>query len=222
MIKIEISEKINEVCPSIALGCIQGSVKVEDINEGLWQTILKTCGEISEAMEVADIAKSKNIKDGRSVYRSLGVDPTRYRLSSESLLRRAIKGKDLYQVNNVVDINNLISIKSMYPICLYDADKIDDTIYFTVGEAGDTYEGIGRGAFNVENFPVFADNNNGKFGSTTSDSEKTMITKETQEILMILVSFNGDEALEAYVKESVELLKKYADGEALTYHIIKK
>ncbi len=218
--KIYISDKIKEASPNITLGCIMGKVKVEKHNPQLWEEILKMCNDISTAMEVTDIAKSKNIKDGRMVYRSLGIDPTRYRLSSESLLRRAIKGKDLYQVNNVVDINNLISIKSKYPVCTYDVEKLKGTIKFTVGEAGDFYEGIGRGMFNVENFPVFEDGE-GKFGSTTSDSERAMITNETKEFLMILVSFNGDKAMEAYLNEAVDLLTKYASGEGLLYQCIK-
>lgn len=219
MINIQIDNRIKEVAKNIKLGCIQGRVKVVGHDKRLWEEVLLVCQDLAESMEVADIAKSKNIKDGRAVYRSLGVDPTRYRLSSEALLRRAIKGKDLYQVNNVVDINNLISIKSMYPICTYDVEKIDETIYFTVGKEGEAYEGIGRGEFHIENFPVFGDEK-GKFGSTTSDSERAMIKEDTKEILMILVAFNGDDALAGYLEEAKKLLEEYANGEDIEMKII--
>ncbi len=69
-----------------------------------------------EKHEVKDIASFYNIEASRKAYRACGKDPTRYRLSSESLLRRVLKGKGLYKVNNIVDINNLLSLKYHYSI----------------------------------------------------------------------------------------------------------
>ena len=155
--------------------------------------------------------KIKNIETSRIAYKKLGKDPSRYRLSSESFAKRVVKGMDLYKVNNVVDINNLISLESFYSVGTYDLSKLGKEIIFTVGEENQRYDGIGRGSINLENLPVFEDEI-GKFGSTTSDSERAMITSDTNHILMNIIAFDKDEELNRYLDYAIDLLEKYADA----------
>jgi hypothetical protein len=49
------------------------------------------------------------IKALRDAYRALGNDPTRYRGSSEALVRRITQGKELYRVNTVVCMASISS-----------------------------------------------------------------------------------------------------------------
>ena len=73
------------------------------------------------------------------------------------------------------------------------------------------YDGIGRGSINLENLPVFEDEI-GKFGSTTSDSERAMITSDTKHILMNIIAFDKDKELNRYLDYAIDLLEKYADA----------
>ena len=52
------------------------------------------------------------VKATKNAYRTLGKDPNRYRPAAESLMRRIANGKGLYQISNVVDVLNYISIKN--------------------------------------------------------------------------------------------------------------
>ena len=45
--------------------------------------------------------------DARTLYKALGLDPTKTRPSNEALLRRALKGESLYRINTLVDALNL-------------------------------------------------------------------------------------------------------------------
>lgn len=209
MKNIYISEEIKETCPYIALGCIQSEIVVKDTDEKLYSEITDYCNTMREKMVVADIAKQRNIKDTRKAYRSLGKDPTRYRSSAEALARRIIKGQELYSINNIVEINNLISLQSLYPVCAYDLSKIQGDITLKRAEKGTKYNAIGRGQLNIEYLPVFCDEL-GYFGSTTSDSERGMIDKSTKDILMIIVSFNGRAGLDKHIKNMARLLKEFA------------
>jgi DNA/RNA-binding domain of Phe-tRNA-synthetase-like protein len=56
---------------------------------------------------------------------------------------------------------------------------------------------------------VFADNA-GPHGSSTSDSERTMVTAETKEILAIIISFGGPEPLDRWTQRLAALLGQYA------------
>lgn len=218
--KVIIDDKINDKCNKVAIGSIEAQVTVKEENEELWEFIDKKAKEIQEKVPVKQISKIKNISDSREAYKSFGKDPSRYRLSSEALYRRITRGLGLYRVNNVVDINNLVSLQSAYSVGTYDLDKVKGDIHFTIADEGETYVGIGKGDLNISNLPVFYDDE-GKFGSTTSDSVRAMITIDTKHILMNIISFNGDDELEKYIDEACELLEKYANGKILSKEINK-
>lgn len=218
--KIIIDDKINEKCNKVAIGSIEAYVRVTENNEKLWNIIDEKAKKIENSVPVKTINTIKNIANSRAAYKSFGKDPSRYRLSSEALYRRIARGIGLYRVNNVVDINNLISLNSAYSVGTYDLDKISGDIHFTIAEEGETYAGIGKGELNISNLPVFYDDK-GKFGSTTSDSIRAMITTDSKHILMNIISFNGEEELDKYMDEACEYLEKYADGKILCKEINK-
>lgn len=211
MINIKISDKLKEKCPNTTVASIEAKVSVRDGDQHLWEIINDKCEEIKNNIKKNEVLKIKNIETSRIAYKKLGKDPSRYRLSSESLAKRVVKGMDLYKVNNVVDINNLISLESFYSVGTYDLSKLGKEIIFTVGEENQRYDGIGRGSINLENLPVFEDEI-GKFGSTTSDSERAMITSYTNHILMNIIAFDKDEELNRYLDYAIDLLEKYADA----------
>jgi DNA/RNA-binding domain of Phe-tRNA-synthetase-like protein len=219
MVNIEVSKTLKEKWQDTAIGCIECDVKVTEFNEELWKVITEKSKEIQDKFELKDVLEIENIKASRNAYKKLGKDPSRYRLSSESLLRRIVKGNELYKVNNVVDINNLVSLETCNSVGSYDLDKVDTDICLTVGMEGETYEGIGRGVINLESLPVFEDKD-GKFGSTTSDSPRAMITENSKHILMNIISFNGADKLNEYIDYAKELLEKYADATNIETKIV--
>jgi DNA/RNA-binding domain of Phe-tRNA-synthetase-like protein len=121
--------------------------------------------------------------EARSLYKALGLDPTKTRPSSEALLRRVLKGEALYRINTLVDAMNLCSLRTQLPFGLYDLGKIEPPVVLRQGTAGESYEGIRKAAVNVEDRPVLADAR-GAFGNPTSDSARTMVTPETRSALV--------------------------------------
>ncbi|MEM6966217.1 MAG: hypothetical protein AAF573_15740 [Bacteroidota bacterium] len=111
MISIQISEEIKSKCAGLQLGCIQCQVNVWSDYKDLLHQISLELNQIQNQLAVEDIAKIPAIQSSRKGYKTLGKDPARYRLSAEALLRRVVKGKGLYRVNNVVDLLNLVSFK---------------------------------------------------------------------------------------------------------------
>lgn len=219
--KINISTKLKEICPDIVLGCVTANVLVEKSNDELVYELKIISNEIEKNMKLEDIKLVTGIHDTREVYKKLGKKPSRYRPSSEALLRRIVQGKGMYFINNVVDINNLISIKSGFVLGAYDLDKLNGPITFDVGNEGDIYEGIGKGSINIENLPLFEDQE-GFFGSPTSDSERSMIKDNTKNILMVIISFSGIDSVSEYLDELEMLLQKYANAESISKSIVKK
>lgn len=219
MKKIVIDNNLLLFCPDLHLGCIEYSVNIENGSLKLWNEISNQINIIRKNIELNDIIKIKNINDSRSLYKKIGKDPYKYRISSEALLRRIIQGKGLYKINNVVDVNNLISIKSKLSVGSYDIDKLGEFITFRIGEKGESYNGIGKGIINIENLPVFADEF-GVYGSPTSDSERAMISDKTKNVLTVLIAFSKDSGLEEHLEDAVMACRTYVEAQNVHSYII--
>ena len=141
-------------------------------------------GEFAQKYKDQPLGEIPTVKKIRAIFHRSGLDPTRYRPSSESLLRRAVKGKGLYFINSVVDLINYFSLKMLCPMGLFDADLLKPPITWRAGREGEAYESIGRDRLNLVNFPLLADSD-GPFGSLVSDSMKTRVTETCTRILWI-------------------------------------
>ena len=211
MYKITISKNLAKKISDLHLSCIECNVQVQKLNEDLWNEIQHKINEISGSTKVEQISQIPSISASRKAYKVCGKDPARYRLSAEALLRRVIKRNELYQINNVVDLLNLVSISSGFSIGGYDAEKIQGDVVFGIGENSEPYIGIGRGELNIEHLPVFRDEK-GAFGTPTSDSERTSVSMETKRFLMIIIDYGGTSQLDDATKLAKRLLDKYAQA----------
>ncbi|TQQ84371.1 hypothetical protein EXD82_06945 [Peptacetobacter hominis] len=210
-VEIKIDNMIKEKVQNASVCCIEASIKVEESSEELIEYIKAECEKIEKEMTTEDIASNDVIKANRTAYKACGKNPSRYRTSSEALLRRIVQGKGIYFVNNIVDINNVVSMKSGFSIGSYNTDKIHGDIVLTVGKEGECYQGIGKGDINIENMPVLMDDD-GKFGSPTSDSKRALIDDDAENIIMCIYSFSGTEGLKEASDEACNLLEKYASA----------
>lgn len=212
MCSISIEPSIKQLCPKLRLGYIQAKVVPEKYSEGLWEEVINPYLKEQESqLETAHISQIMTIAEARKSYKTLGKDPSRYRLSAEALLRRVVKGKGIYQINNIVDLINISSIKSGFSIGGYDAEKIEGAVNLGIGEEGEPYEAIGRGTLNIHHLPTFRDTQ-GAFGTPTSDSTRTMWTMKSKHFMMVYVDFGRNASLEAAMAFSVDLIRKYANG----------
>ena len=221
MTDITVSDEFISRWPDVVLGCLQCDVEMQAREENLWKRISETCFSLQKKMKVEEISSHPAISSSRKAYRALGKDPARYRLSAEALMRRVVKEAGLYQVNNVVDIVNLVSLTTGYSIGGYDSDKIQFPVELSVGKAEDEYYGIGRGLLNIESLPVLKDSI-GTFGNPTSDSERTSVTMETRNFLMVIFGFGHFNAILPALDFAHELLNEYARAGKVEIHIIKK
>lgn len=217
--EVLIDKQLKEEC-NVNLGCIFYKTNVIKTNKELWEYIEKeVINNVKEMFNLENLTEQINIKTSRKAYKALGKEPSRYRVSSEALIRRILQGKGLYRINNVVDTNNLISIETGYSVGSYDLENLHGNINFRIGNIGEKYQGIGKEMINIENLPVFADDF-GAYGSPTSDSTRAMITENSKYILTVLISFNGIEELEKSIDIAKKYLTKYAGAEDIQSIIV--
>ncbi len=219
--QINFLSEISETFPNLKLGCLLSPVVVENSSEELIRKMEKEIDILSSELDAEKIREIAPVKALKQAYKILGKDPNRYRPAAESLLRRVSKGKGLYHVNNVVDCLNLVSVMTGFSICGYDISRIDGDILLGKGQPAEPYEGIGRGELNIENLPVFRDAI-GAFGTPTSDSDRTLIDIETQSVLMVIPSFEGNkEGLEDAISILSDVMKRYVKDSYIKTKIVE-
>ncbi|MBR5656257.1 MAG: hypothetical protein IKW98_06190 [Prevotella sp.] len=220
--KVIVSNEIEQVCPGFVGACVEADVVNTPFSEGLWQEI-KALGEQFKAeLTTESLKQMSGIAATRRVYKACGKDPSRYRPASEALIRRMLQGKELYQIDTLVDLINLASIRFGYSIGGFDAAKfVGDTLTLGVGRAGEPYEGIGRGMINIEGLPVYRDEIGG-VGTPTSDNERTKITLQTTRMAVLINGYDGDEAR---VRENAEfilrLVSQYCQAQNGRYFVYR-
>ncbi|MDO5811792.1 MAG: phenylalanine--tRNA ligase beta subunit-related protein [Bacillota bacterium] len=204
---VMIDQKLYNVYPEIRLGLLRFKTNVESSNDEFW-TYMNT--EVIPVVKKEIAEKQWNeivgVRGSRLAYKAFGRNPGRYRVSSEALLRRIRRGDDLYHVNSVVDVNNLLSIKSGLSVGSYDLDKIKGTIQLKKAEQGEGYEGIGKKYLDMENMLVLVDDE-GAFGSSMSDSTRAMVSDSTKDVLVVVYCFENDIRLETLLEEGKKRLK---------------
>lgn len=217
---ITISSLLASKVPGLELSCIECDINFEKKNDVLWKEIEEKIKELNSILEIPQISQLPGIAASRKAYKACRKDPARYRLSAEALLRRVLKRGEIYQVNNVVDLLNLVSISTGFSIGGYDAGTIRGDVEFGIGKDNEPYEGIGRGELNIEFMPVFRDEK-GAFGTPTSDSVRTCVTEKTTRFLMIIICYAPSAELNSATEMACDLLKKYASADNFEIKRIK-
>ncbi len=216
---IEIENRITALCPDMQIGLIRASVTNSETPDSLWNEISTVCDEIKSRYQLLDINKRPAIAATRSLYKAFGKDPNRYRVASEALCRRAVKGLGLYRINTLVDLINLVSLISGYPISGLDADKLaGNSLKMGIGQHDEQFNGIGRGRLNIEGIPIYRDDLGG-VATPTSDEERSKIDISTTTVQININAFAPDMPLKDTIDMSVSLLQQYCMAKNIEINI---
>ena len=213
---------MHSVCPEFVGACITANISNTQYSADLWSEIDTLGAEYRATLTTESLKDMTSIQATRRIYKLCGKDPSRYRPSGEALVRRVLQGKGLYQVDTLVDLINLASMKYGYSIGAFDADKFSgDTLTLGIGKEGEPYEGIGRGMINIAGLPVYRDAVGG-VGTPTSDHERTKVSLSTTRLLVLVNGYDGSEqGVTDTAEYIIKLLKKYCAATNCAYKIYK-
>ena len=194
------------------------SVRIDD-GASLWSVFEPLCQGLAARHTGQTISQVPGIEPARALYRSIGVDPTRVRPSSEALIRRVIKGKPLYRLGSLVDTINYCSLCTLMPMGLYDLDRIEgEGIFLRRGRAGEAFEGIRKAEVHLDGRYALFDSE-GPFGSPTSDSLRTSIRSSTENCLVtIFAPFRqvDPETLHGHAVFTAQQIERFGGGNPQT------
>lgn len=221
-VEIIVEDRIETVCPSFVGACVEADVENSAYSEELWKLIDDQCEKFRQTLTTDTVKDISAIAATRRVYKACGKDPSRYRPSSEALIRRVLQGKQLYQIDTLVDLINLASITYGYSIGGFDAGKFSgDTLSLGVGREGEPYEGIGRGMLNIAGLPVYRDAIGG-VGTPTSDNERTKMGLATRRLVALVNGYDGnEETVRATAQLIIRLVERFCNGRNARYFIYR-
>ena len=202
--------------PDVKLGIVEADdLRVAPADGDLGRQMDEICERIRRKHTVESLADSEPIRAVRAMFRAWGMDPSKYRPSSEALLRRVVQGKGLYRVSNLVDIGNLGSVEMAWPFGCYDRARIHPPVAFRQGVVRENYHGIGKRMWHLQGRPVLSDTE-GPFGSPISDSIRSMITQSTRDVLTVIYAPFGspDASLEDAMARLCERLRRFGGASA--------
>ena len=210
---IIVSNEIKSVCPEFVGAAVEARVRNSQFCQELWTEIHILEDRFRQTLTTESLKDMPGIAATRRVYKACGKDPSRYRPASEQLIRRMLQGKELYQIDTLVDLVNLASIAFGYSIGGFDADKfVGNTLTLGIGREGEPYEGIGRGPLNIAGLPVYRDTQGG-VGTPTSDNERTKMTLETTHLVVLINGYDGNrERVMENAQYLKQLIERFASG----------
>jgi DNA/RNA-binding domain of Phe-tRNA-synthetase-like protein len=209
--------------PDVQLGLLEAEdVSVHPATADLVAEMDSVCNRLRANLTVETVAELDSVRRVRAMFRAWQMDPSKYRPSSEALLRRDVQGKGLYHISNVVDVCNLCSIESGWPFGLYDRAHIHPPVAFRHGRDSEKYQGIGKQIWHLHERPVLADAE-GPFGSPISDSVRTMITDAAAAIVSVIYAPSGgaESALNAGLDQYAERLSRFAGARVVARNILR-
>ena len=184
---------------------VTGPLTVVDRDAAMDEPLRAAAAAMRARPEAADVTSAV-----RTMYKQVGIDPTKTRPSSEALLRRVRKGDELPRINSLVDVINWCSLETQLPFGLYDVDHIEGDVTLRLGRDGEEYAGIRKDTVHVAGRLTLADLQ-GPFGNPTSDSARTMVTTATTGALIVI--FCPAAVSDANLQRALDLTRSRMPGE---------
>jgi len=207
MVKVPItfSHLISNKIKGLKLGMLYaGNITVEKNPAKLAPAFQQLETDIKKEFETSPPSAHPVVSAVRRMYRRIGWEPTRYRPSSEAMIRRLLKDKGLYHINNLVDLGNLCSTRFHLPMGLYDFDRIAGAVRLDVGQEGEIYQGLTKQTIRATGKLVLRDQE-GIFGNPTADSRRTSIRAQTTAVLAIF--FTPPEVEKEWLQKTLDYLE---------------
>ena len=159
----------------------------------------------------------------RDVLRVGGYKPSGRGKPASEFLHAVACEQGLPVVNNLVDINNLVSLWTALPISMFDADKLGTPVVIRFGRPGERYVfNVSGQSMDVSGIPVLCRAlSDEPVGNAVKDSMLAKVGPETRNVLAIVYGSSklDDGLLEGAARDLQALLAEFAFARDCTWSI---
>lgn len=219
--EIQLATELTELIPHFKVGVIDyRNITVGDSPQMLKGRIQLFQESIYFELENKNVTELYGIQEWRSIFKTTGKDPNRYRHSAEALYRRVKKKNYLSSIQSATDLNNFFSLQYQVPMGIYDQDLLVGPVEIRLGAENEEYLGL-NGRINSLNRLIISSDQNGPFGSPFVDSERTAVTTNTKNALQIIYLRPSTDTEEAKkLTESIMNMFTQINGGEASYQIL--
>lgn len=178
----------------------------------------KIFASIAKKKDIETLKDDKILHSFRNLYWKFDMDPTKMRVASEALLRRIIRERNLWRINNAIDVLNLASAETKLPISTWDAAKVKVPVVVRIAKKGEKFLRIGSKEPVVcnGNELVVADKEKIlTLGFASADSEQCKISVDTETVLVAIYATPTvtDSELLHVMKKVKKRIEEFVDGD---------
>lgn len=191
--KIKIDDAVKHEFPDTRVGWLLADVEVQPSDPRVeeWKAALPDI-LAGHGLDAENLASHPDVARWREVFSAMGAKPSKYRSSLEALLRRVAKGQEMWNVSNVVDCYNCVSVTALLAMGAHDTAKINGTITLRHGRANEKFLPLGDGGEIVDVDPrniLYADESKVCCWLWCHrDTRLASVSEETKEAIFIIDS----------------------------------
>jgi len=208
--------------PALRLGVVQAAgVTCGPSAEGLLEALNHAEAELRRDPTQYPEAVRGAIRD---VLRKFGYKPTgRGKPASEFLLGAALEGA-VPRINNLVDTNNVASLRHAHPISIFDAALLGRDVSIRLGRESEAYVFNASGqSMDIRGLPVICRGPEAEaVGNAVKDSMSCKVHAGTREVVAVVYGTRAlpERALEATCTELASLLSMHAGAAATSVQLV--
>ena len=216
--KLIVDREIFEKFPGVRLGAVV-ALGVNNSKEKMFLELLRNQEEATrKKFENIEISNYSLIEPWREIYRKFGSKPSEYSSLVEALIKRVAKGKELSDINALVNLYNALSLKYVMPFGAEDLDKVkgDIRLAFAKGDEAGVYLGSDDVVACDKDEVAYLDD----LGFVCRkwnwrEGKRTMLTSETKNAVLVTEAVPNitDEDLHKATEELAMLIKENLGGE---------
>lgn len=144
MTQFQYDSQIIESYPNLVAGVIVGrGMSNGSTPDALRERYLDEQRALKARIGSTPLSELPTLGACRRAISAFGVSPTKYRSAAESLLRRLTKKGDIPNINTLVDIGNLVSIRYGLPVAIFDMRQIALPITVRYADGGEHFTDLG-------------------------------------------------------------------------------
>ncbi|MEM1524982.1 MAG: phenylalanine--tRNA ligase beta subunit-related protein [Nitrososphaerales archaeon] len=188
-------------------------LKIERLNSKLEEFKKQVYERVREMYTLEGLKDVKIFRLYRDFFWRIGIDPTKIRPAAEALIRRILGGKDIPQINTLVDAYNLASIHTGIALAAFDMDKLKGLLRMRFANQGEKFLGIGMDQPMILKGCeiVISDENNLIAIYPYRDADFSKITEETKNALIMVCGVPGidEQTLENARNVAIDYINKF-------------
>ncbi len=164
------------------------------------------------------LSQIESLSAWRGAFRKFDVDPTKYRSAAEALLRRLTKKGDIPNINLLVDIGNLASIRYALPVAVCDTSALQGAVTVHFSDGAERYTPLGKQEIiHPEKGEVVFTDETGQVVARRwcwRQSDESAAREATTDAIITVEAHHakGREDVQAALDDLLDLLREYAGG----------